>query len=257
LKRVRVIPVLTIEEQSLVKTVKFTKPNYIGDPLNAIKIFNDKYVDEIVVLDISASKKNQLPNYELIQEMAEECFIPLAYGGGISNLEQAKKLFSIGIEKVILNSTLLKDPSLITEIVRIYGNQSVIASIDIKKSLFQKKNLYGYSGTKKAAQPLFKMIDQFIACGVGELLVHSIDLDGTRKGYDLKMLSDICTYVEVPVIACGGANNIQDFYSAIKQGNASAVAAGSMFMYLDNTNNSILINYPSQADLKRELYTKL
>jgi len=255
LKRVRVIPTLTLDNEKLVKTIQFKKPNYIGDPINAVKIFNEKEVDEVVLLDITASKQKREPNYNKIEEIASEAFMPFAYGGGIKNLNQIEKLFKLGIEKVVLNSVLANDINLISSAAKIFGSQSIVASIDIKKNLFGKHAAYAVSGTQKIKTSLFDFIKQIEEKGAGELFINSIDLDGTYSGYNTVTLKEISSHVNIPIVACGGARNITDFLTAIQAG-ASAVAAGSIFVY-QGAQKGILINYPTQEKLQKEVYSQL
>lgn len=256
MKRVRVIPVICIDGPKMVKTVKFGKANYLGDPLNAIKIFNEKEVDEIVVLDITASKKNKEPNYQLVQEMAAECFMPLAYGGGIKNIEQARRLFSAGVEKVIVNTAIQNDLTLITAISSHYGSSSTVVSIDVNKNLFGKEKTFFKSATESGAASAEDFAKQCVEAGAGEILLTDVGRDGTFKGLNLELIKKVSALVITPVIACGGVNSLTDMYRGITAG-ASAIAAGSFFAYKNNDVNSILINYPSQEELKREIYSKL
>ena len=255
MRRIRVIPVLTLQNEKLVKTVKFKKPNYIGDPINAVKIFNEKEVDEIIILDITATKEKRTPNYKKIEEIAEEAFMPFAYGGGIQNLTQVEKLFQLGIEKVVINSALANNLELITQIAKKYGTQSVVAAIDVKKDWLGNKNAYTFSGSKKVKIALLDFIKKVEAAGAGEVFLNQIDLDGTYSGYDLDLVSKVANATNLPLIVCGGAASVNDFYAAVKQG-ASAVAAGSMFVY-QGKQKGILINYPSQEVLMSMLYAKL
>lgn len=255
MKRIRVIPILLLKNGGLVKTVKFKKPNYIGDPINAMKIFNDKEVDELAFIDIEATKLNKEPDYIKIEEIASECFMPLAYGGGIKTLEQIKKIFSIGVEKVIINSSLVTNQSLITEAAKIYGNQSVAASVDIKKGTFGKYACYSHSGKIKIKNKLIDYVKQIENIGAGEILLTSIDKEGTFSGYDLELIKIVSDNVNIPVVANGGASEMSDFKLAVENG-ASAVAAGSMFVY-KSQNRGVLINYPSQKELKTEFFNKI
>lgn len=256
MKRVRVIPVLLIKGNGLYKTIRFKAPNYIGDPINAIKIFNSKEVDEIIVLDINASKEGTKPNYKLVEEMASECFMPLGYGGGIKTLDDAKRIFNAGVEKVILNSIVNYNPELIGSIASLYGSQSVVVSIDVKKSFFGKKYVYVSSGSVCTNKVPLDFAIESVNRGAGELIIQSIDRDGKRNGYDIDLIKEISSKVNIPVVACGGANSVNDFYAAVKDGGASAVAAGSMFVYKGSI-KSILINYPDQKALIENLYSKL
>lgn len=252
----RVIPVLTFQGKRLVKTVRFKKPNYIGDPINAIKIFNDKEVDEIAVLDIDANKTGGEPDYQLIEEMASECFSPLAYGGGIQTFEQVQRIMNLGVEKVILNSVLLKNKKLISDSAAHIGEQSVVASVDYKYSLFGKRKVVFNGGVKSFGVDLLDWLRELESLGVGELILHNVDREGTFKGYDLDTIAEVSSKVGVPIIALGGAKNLGDMKEAITSG-ASAVAAASMFVYQKSNPESILINYPSQERLHREIFLSL
>jgi cyclase len=252
MRRIRVIPVLLLHKGGLYKTVKFDKPNYVGDPINAVKIFNEKEIDEIVVLDIDAGRENRGPNFDQITEIAGEAFIPLAYGGGISDIEQIKKLFYLGVEKVILNYACHNNPKLITDAANRVGSQSVVASIDYKKNIFGKATVYVSNGKLSTKQPVVDFARKMVDFGAGEIILNSIERDGTYKGYDLEMIEKISKSVSVPVVAVGGASQVEDFRLAIEAG-ASAVAAGSMFVY-QRPHNAVLINYPSQAVLKKEIF---
>jgi cyclase len=226
----------------LVKTVKFKNPNYIGDPLNAIKIFNEKKVDELIILDIEASRQNKEPSYKLIYEMAGEAFMPLGYGGGIKTLDQAKKIFALGIEKVVLNSVLLENPNLITQIANIYGAQSVVLSLDYKKNILGKLRPHFYSGKEYMKKDINTFALEMIDLGIGEIILQDIEKDGTFGGYNLEMISELKN-LSIPIVAMGGCNSVSNMKEALKSG-ANAIAAGSLFVYRNNDPKSILINYP-------------
>jgi cyclase len=247
--RPRVIPVLLLNNDKLVKSIKFKSLNYIGDPLNAVKIFNEKEVDEISILDISEKLRSKEPNFKLIEEIASECFMPLSYGGGISTLEQIKILFSIGIEKISLNTVLHSNPQLVNDVVNQYGSQSIIASIDVKKNLFGKYEVFTRSGTVNTKHDPVFFANKMQSLGVGEILLNSIDRDGTMKGYDLDLILNITSKINIPLIACGGAGNLDHMKKALNESKASAVAAGSMFVY-HGKHNAVLINYPNQNDIE-------
>ena len=255
-KRIRVIPVLLLVGDGLYKTQKFKKPTYVGDPINAIKIFNDKEIDELCVLDIEAITKNKSPNFKLIKEFATECFMPVCYGGGINNFEDAKKIFELGIEKISINSAAFSNTKLITEIANTYGNQAVVASIDYKKTLFGGNQVFtkqGNTNTKISPENFAKMCEN---AGAGEIILNSIERDGMQIGYDLETLKYVSQNVAIPVIACGGAGNVQHFVDAVKIGGASAVAAGSMFVF-HGKHKAVLINFPSQKNLIDNFYTSI
>ncbi len=241
--RKRIIPVLLVHQGGLVKSKKFKDYTYLGDPINAVRIFNDKEVDEIVILDIDASKKGQTPNYSMIADITGEAFMPLAYGGGISTLEQTEKLFYSGIEKVILNTVLHKKGgfTLVDSIAKQYGNQSVIASLDIKEGLLGKKQLFTHNNGKTIKTSIIDFAKQCEMAGAGELMLNSVSKDGLYTGYDLDILQHVAEVVSIPVIICGGASAKNDFMQAEEKG-ASAMAAGSMFVF-QRPHNAVLISY--------------
>jgi imidazole glycerol-phosphate synthase subunit HisF len=246
--QVRVIPCLLLKNNGLYKGIKFKDHQYVGDPINAVKIFNDKEVDEIAFLDISATNDHRQPNFSLINDIASECFIPFSYGGGIRTLEQASKLFSMGVERVIINTSAIENSELISEIAKVYGTQSVIASIDVKRNFWGHHEIYSHSGTKNVKEDLLSYIKKMETLGAGEIMLTSIDRDGTGLGYDLKLIESVSKSVAIPLIAVGGAGNLLHLQEAFKHG-ASAVGAGSMFVF-HGKHRAVLITYPSQADLK-------
>jgi cyclase len=248
--KTRVIPVLLLHNKGLVKTVKFKNPKYVGDPINAIKIFNEKEVDELIFLDIDASKENRGPNFELIENFASECFMPVCYGGGITTIEEIKKLFALGIEKISLNTSVMSDTNLIKEAIEIFGSQSIIVTIDIKKSLFGKYQIYNHKKKKSIKIPYLEYIKNIENLGVGEILINNVDLDGTQKGYDVNLLKTIVNNVDIPVIACGGAGKLEDFKIVKKEANVSGVAAGSFFVF-QGKHNAVLITYPKYEELEK------
>lgn len=246
--RTRVIPVLLLRNKGLVKTVKFDKSKYIGDPINAVKLFNDKEVDELVFLDIDAGKQNQKPDFELVKDIASECFMPLGYGGGITEFEDIARLFAIGIEKVIINSAALKDLELISRASEVFGGQSIVVSVDVQKSLWGKHQIYSHTKVKHQRSDLIGYIQEAQDAGAGEIIINSVDQDGMMQGYDLELIQKVVTATRVPVVACGGAGTLADLRKAVDVG-ASGVAAGSLFIY-HGPHKAVLINYPEQYQLK-------
>ncbi|MDP3517058.1 MAG: AglZ/HisF2 family acetamidino modification protein [Pseudohongiella sp.] len=244
----RVIPCLLLSNGGLVKTTKFKNGVYVGDPINAIRIFNDKEVDELVLLDIRASLDNREPCFELISEIASECFMPLSYGGGISNMNHIQRLFRLGIEKVIFNTALYKNPELIRETVRSFGSQSVTASIDVKRKLFRADEVMTLAATKGTGMRPVEAARYAEDLGVGEILLTSIDQEGSMSGYDLDLLATVSRSVTIPIIASGGAGSLNHFRSAIIESHASAVAAGSMFVFY-GPHRAVLISYPKYQEL--------
>lgn len=246
--KTRVIPVLLLKDKGLVKTVKFNNPTYIGDPINAVKIFNDKEVDELIFLDIDAARQNRPPLLETISEITNECFMPLCYGGGVRTVDQMKKIFSLGVEKVALNSAAVENPSLVREAARIFGSQSVIVSIDVKKNFWGKEEVVFFGGKKKTGFDPANFAKQMQEFGAGEIMLNSVDRDGTFQGYDLDLIKKVCESIDIPVIACGGAAGLEDFSAAVEAG-ASAVSAGSFFVFYGK-NRAVLINYPTAKELE-------
>lgn len=238
------IPILLLQNKGLVKTKKFGSPKYVGDPINAIRIFNEKMVDELVFLDIMASKHGHEPNFELINNIASECFMPLGYGGGIRNIEQITKLFRLGIEKVILNSQAINKPGLLKEAARRFGSQSIVVSIDIKKSLFGSPKVYNHVEGKSLNIDLMDYLSEIVQCGVGEIIINSVDRDGMMSGYDLKLIQSVTDKVQVPVVAVGGAGNLEHLKEVRECSDLSGVGAGSLFVF-HGPHRAVLINYPS------------
>ncbi len=252
MRRSRVIPVLLLKDGGLVKTKKFKNPTYVGDPINAVKIFNEKEIDEIVILDIDATRLKRPPDMRQVREIAGEAFIPLAYGGGITNVEQVKELFYIGVEKVVFNYTAYMKPDVITESAKLVGSQSVVASIDVKKNLFGKYKVAVKNGTETIKPDLLNYVKQMQDIGAGEIFLNVIDRDGMYMGYDQELVKMISPEINIPLIICGGAASLDDFRQAIRNG-ASAVAAGSFFVF-QRPHNAVLISYPSQQELHNKVY---
>lgn len=255
MRRRRIIPALLIHKGGLVKSVKFKDYKYVGDPINAVKIFNEKEVDEIAVIDISATNEKRGPNIKWISEIASEAFMPMAYGGGITSIEEIKQILYNGIEKVILNKTALQNPALITEAARLFGSQSIMVSIDVKKHFIKGYRVYSDNGKNNTGMVPSDFAKSMENAGAGEILLNNIDRDGTFNGYDTILLDAVTHAVSIPVIALGGAANVGDFKNAIEHG-ASAVAAGSMFVF-QGPHKAVLINYPSQNELKEKVYNYL
>lgn len=246
--RTRVIPCLLLKNKGLVKTIKFKDPTYVGCPINAIKIFNEKEVDELIFLDIEATSENRKPLFSHISDIASECFMPFCYGGGIRDLGDIRKVFSIGAEKVSINTQAIVEPNLIKQASEEFGSQSIVVSIDIKENIFKKHRVFMYTSKKTTKLHPVEFAVKMEEMGAGELLVNFVDRDGTMKGYDIGLLKKITDAVKIPVVACGGAGSIDDFYTAIKDGGVSAVAAGSMFVFYGK-HRAVLINYPTYQEL--------
>lgn len=250
--KTRVIPCLLLRGAGLVKTTEFRNPKYVGDPINAIKIFNDKEVDELVLLDIAASRTGKGPSFEVIQNIASECFMPVAYGGGITSVEQIRRILGAGVEKVVLNTAALKDPKLVRDAAREFGSQAVVVSIDVKRKLLGRYEVYVEGGTRPTSREPVSYAREMEGLGAGEILLTAIDRDGTMKGYDIDLVSKVTSALGIPVIASGGAGSISDFAEASKRGGAAAVAAGAMFVF-HGRHRAVLITYPNQAELSAAL----
>lgn len=255
MRRVRVIPVLLLQNGGVQKTVQFDKPSYIGDPINAVKIFNEKEVDELLLLDIQASRKGLKPDIRRIESIASEAFMPMGYGGGVSTVEQIKQIIFSGFEKVVLGTSAFTDHALVAKGAALVGAQSIVVSIDYKKNIFGKRKVFVRGGTQKTGMDPIEYAKRMEDAGAGELILHSIERDGTFNGYDAEYIEQVAEAVGVPIVACGGASSIADFANAIRAG-ASAVAAGSLFVYHGKT-KGILLNYPSQKELDSSLFSHL
>ena len=248
----RVMPCLLLRNGALVKTIRFKDPGYVGDPTNAIKIYNEKEVDELVVLDITATVDGRRPSFAVIEMFVSECFMPVAYGGGLSRMEDVAEVFRLGIEKVVINSQAVKQPAFIRELSERFGAQAVMVSIDAKRKSEGGYEVWTNGGRTATGLDPRAFAEQMSAQGAGEIFLNSIDRDGTMEGYDLELLRLVTSAVDVPVIACGGAGKVADFGRAVKEGGAAAVAAGSMVVYFGR-NRAVLINFPSKRELGKVL----
>ena len=248
----RVIPCLLLENESLVKTVRFKNPGYIGDPINTVRIFNELEVDELIFLDITATKEGRKPNFKILQEISNECFMPLAYGGGIRTIEDAQKIFTIGFEKVAINSFAMENPEFVTKLADVYGNQAIIGSIDVKKNIWGKPVVVVQSGTKKTKISPVDWAKKLEDYGAGEILITSIEHEGTWSGYNIELTQQIAEAVNIPVIAHGGAGSIEHIEKVVKEGNASAVAVGSMVVY-QSQGMGVLVNFPDRSKLEKAI----
>lgn len=245
----RVIPCLLLQNGGLVKTARFRKPRYVGDPINAIRIFNEKYVDELVLLDIAASRTGADPDYDLIARIAGECFMPLCYGGGIRDIAQARRLIAAGVEKIAVNSTAIDRPGLIGELAVELGASSVVAAIDVKRDLLGRRRVFHPGKRRLTSLDPVAHASSLVEAGAGELFVNSVDRDGMFCGFDNRLVADIAAAVKVPLIACGGAADLDDMRGVIEAG-ASAAAAGSMFVFY-GPHRAVLISYPDYASVRR------
>lgn len=247
--RPRIIPCLLLKNEGLVKTIKFTDSIYVGDPVNAVKIFNEKGADELIILDIMAGKERKKPNFKLIEDVASECFMPLCYGGGVTNLDDASQIFNLGIEKVSLNTAAIENPKLIKQIADKYGSQSTVVSIDVKKNIFGKYHVFTHGGKQNTKRDPLEVAQNAVAMGAGEIIINSIDQDGMMRGYELDIIKSVSQIVSVPVLAAGGAKNAQDFVRVLVEGGASGAVAGSCFVF-HGKHKAVLITYPSFEQLK-------
>ena len=248
--RSRIIPCLLVHNKGLVKTVKFKEPKYVGDPINAVKIFNEKEVDELIVLDIDATKENRGPNLKMIKGLADECRMPFCYGGGITTVEQAKKIINLGAEKVALSYSALNNISLCQEIGDVIGNQSVVVVLDVKKKkLFGGYDIYTHNGTKKNNWKLNDLISKLEEIGIGEIVINSIDNDGVMQGYDLPLIESVRKKCSMPITVIGGAGSIQHIKDLISKFKIIGAAAGSLFVFKGKY-KAVLINYPNREERK-------
>lgn len=255
MKRVRVIPALLIQNGGLVKSVKFMDHKYVGDPINAVKIFNEKEVDEIIILDISATAKKRAPDLKAIKEIASEAFMPLGYGGGITKLDEIKELIASGVEKVILNHSAVTNPKLVTDGATYVGSQSVVVSMDVKKNIWGKYKVFAKNGSQNTDLDPVVFARQMEDAGAGEIFLSSVDRDGGFGGYDVDLIRAVSSAVRIPVVASCGAASLDDFRRAVQAG-ASAVSAGSMFVF-QGPHRAVLISYPSQKELKERVFLTL
>jgi cyclase len=250
--RTRVIPTLLLRNESLVKTVRFGKFTYVGDPSNTVRIFNELEIDELLFLDITATRERRSPNLKVLADIANECFMPLGYGGGIRSLDQAKAIFDIGFEKVAINTSAVDNPALITQIAKQYGSQAVIVSIDLKIGLFGNQTVRAEAGKRSTKLDPTTWAKEVENLGAGEILLTSIDREGTWEGFNLELVKSVTDVVSIPVIAHGGAGCIEDIGKVVKQAGASAVALGSLIVF-QKKGMGVLVNFPDQRELERVL----
>ena len=239
----RLIPVLLLHNESLVKTTNFKNFKYIGDPCNTVRIFNELEVDELIILDILASKNNYSPNLNLLKMMAEESFMPLSYGGGISSISDAKKVFELGFEKIVINSSVIKNPKLIKDLCTYFGSQSIVVSIDIKKNLFGRKYIYNHSNSSFLKVNILDWIKNIVNYGAGEIFLTSVDHEGTWKGFDKELIKEVVTSISIPVVAHGGAGSIEDIINLNNETDVSGIGLGNLVLY-QKKNNGVLVNFP-------------
>lgn len=245
--RPRIIPTLLIDDRDLIKTVQFGKRTYLGDPVNAVKIFNRKGIDELSILDIGATKNKREPDYEILKDIASEAFMPLSYGGGITTLDQVHELLKIGYEKVVINTSLVRNPELIAKSADQFGSQSIVASIDAKR-IGSDYKCFISDGTEETKWNPVDLAKEAECLGAGEIIIYSIDNDGMMNGYDIDLVKSVADVVSIPVIAIGGASGINDLKTVLQEGHAHAAAGGSIFVYYGRL-KAILITSPSEKEL--------
>lgn len=248
----RIIPTLLLRGTGFVKTSNFKNPVYLGDCFNTVRLFNEKEADELMILDITATPEKKPINFDLLRDLASECFMPLSYGGGIRSMEDMSQLFRAGFEKVSLNTEAARNPQLIRDASREFGEQSIVVSIDIKRKLFGGYEVYVNGGREGIGMDPVTAAMRAVEYGAGEILLNSIDRDGTMSGYDLEIIRKVADAVPVPLIASGGAGSLSHFREAIRKGGASAVAAGSFFVF-SGKHRAVLITYPSQNDTREAI----
>jgi len=248
--RPRIIPCLLVHNKGLVKTVNFKNPKYVGDPINAVKIFNEKEVDELIVLDIDATAENRCPDYKMIENLAVECRMPLCYGGGVKTAEEAQRIFNLGVEKIAISSAAVEDPDLVSRIAKEVGSQSVVVVLDIKKNKDGNYKVWTQNGKKDTGKSAIELVQQFEKLGAGEIVLNSIDNDGLMKGYDLDLVDKIHKSVNIPMTVLGGAGSLHDIGKLINKYNIIGAAAGSLFVF-KGVYKAVLISYPNpeQKDL--------
>jgi cyclase len=248
--RPRIIPSLLLHDKGLVKTVNFKSPKYVGDPINAVRIFNEKEVDELAFFDIDATVLNKEPDYSLIEKLANQSRMPLCYGGGVKTVEQAQRIFSLGIEKIALSSAVIQNPNLISQIADRVGSQSVIVVLDVKKKLLGGYEIYTHNGKKATGINPIKFAKEIEFLGAGEIIINSIDQDGLMKGYDMNLIDKIAESISIPLTVLGGAGSLSDIEKVIDKHGVIGVAAGSLFVF-KGPYKAVLINYPSQIEKNR------
>ncbi len=251
MRRIRVIPTLLLDSNGgLVKTIGFGKRTYIGDPINAVRIFNDKGVDELVLLNIDATRSGKEANYQIIEDIVSEAFMPIGFGGGITTVDQMSRLFRCGLEKVIIGSAAHSHPDILREGSLRFGSQSIVVCMDVQRNWFSGYEVKTHSGTRRTKIGPIEYAKRAEQLGAGEVIVYSIDRDGSYKGYDVELLKSVASQLTIPVIACGGARDNTDFASVVRNAEVSAVAAGSMFIY-QSSRRGVMINYPNENEMNQ------
>jgi len=247
----RVIPCLLLHKGGLVKTIKFKRPKYVGDPINAVRIFNEKEVDELLLIDIDATVEKREPEYDKIESIVSEAFMPVCYGGGVRSIKQMKRLFYNGVEKISISNAAINNPELISEASSVFGSQSVVVTLDVKKTFMTNKyQVVTLNAKKRLGYDPIKAARKIASLGAGELVINNVDHDGLMNGYDFDLMEKICSSINIPVVALGGAGKLDDSSNVIKQCGVSAAAAGSIFVF-QGVHRAVLINYPSQKEISK------
>jgi len=246
--RSRVIPCLLVKNRGLVKTIQFNNPKYVGDPINAVKIFNEKESDELIVLDIDATAEERGPDYQMIKNLAAECRMPLCYGGGVTTVDQFKKIIELGVEKIAISTSAINNPELVAQAAEIVGNQSVVVVLDAKKRKFSSRfDVFTNNGKKSTKQEVSALASKFQSLGAGEIVINSIDRDGGMQGYDLKLIEQVRSAVSIPVTALGGAGSHAHIRELVDHFGIIGASAGSLFVFKGKY-RAVLINYPDQTE---------
>jgi cyclase len=252
----RIIPCLLVKNKGLVKTVQFKNPKYVGDPINAVKIFNEKEADELIVLDIDATVKNREPDYKMIENLAIECRMPLCYGGGIKTVDQVQKIFRLGVEKIAISSLAIDHPELIIKMAEQIGNQSVVVVLDVKKRIIGGKyEVWTHNGQKNTGKYPFEFAQQVEKLGAGEIVINSIDNDGVTEGYDFDLVDKMRESTSLPLTVLGGAGSLEDIECLINKYGIIGAAAGSLFVFKGKY-RAVLINYPSRSEKETLIKSK-
>jgi len=245
--RPRIVPVLLLKQDGLYKGVRFSNYTYVGDPMNAVRIFNEKNVDELFLFDIAATQEKRLPRVDFLQRVADECYMPFGVGGGVRSVEDFRKLLQAGAEKVAVNTAAVVRPALIREAADTFGSQSVTVCVDVRRNWRGRYAVYTHSGRKKTRLDPVSWAQEAETLGAGEILINVIDRDGTGDGYDVALVQRVAATVQVPVIACGGAGRLEHFAEVLTSGGAAAAAAGSFFVF-HGKHRTVLLHYPDEMD---------
>lgn len=255
--RPRIIPCLLMQDGGLVKTVRFKDPKYVGDPINAVKIFNEKEADELIVLDIDATVNGRAPDHRKIANLAAECRMPLCYGGGIHTPDQARAIIALGVEKVAISAAAIEDTSLVTRIAEEIGSQSVVVVLDHKQRMLSKQHdVWTHNGTRNSKRSVLDVAREMEAAGAGEIVINSIDLDGRMKGYDVTLATQLRSHVNIPVTILGGCGSLQDMHNLVAACGVVGVAAGSFFVF-KGSYRAVLISYPSARQKDEMIFSAL